>query len=96
MEQIAAVLLLVGCNTELSTCREIPVPEPIQASLAACESARPLAMRLVGAGEPKLFATCVPLESAKSGQSVSLAWALTRGGQLSVELGDSPNLVAAR
>lgn len=96
MEQIAAVLLLVGCNAELSTCREIPVPEPIHASLASCETARPLAMRLIGAGEAKLFSTCVPLDSAKTKESVSLAWVLTRGGQLSVELGDSRNLVATR
>ncbi|WP_427023757.1 hypothetical protein ACP4J4_14730 [Aureimonas ureilytica] len=96
MEQIAAVLLLVGCNAEMSTCREIPVPEPVQVSMDACETARPLAMRLAGAGETKLFSTCVPMASAKGKSSVSLAWALTRGGQLSVELGDSNNLVAAR
>ncbi|WP_062111972.1 hypothetical protein [Aureimonas sp. AU40] len=96
MEQIAAVLLLVGCNAELSTCREIPVPQPVQVSIASCEAARPLAMRLAGAGEAKLFSTCVPMDSAKAQQSVSLAWALTRSGQLTVELGDSPSLVATR
>ncbi len=96
MEQIAAVLLLVGCNAELSTCREVPVPEPIQVSLETCEAQRPLAMRMAGWEDAKLFSTCVPMASASGKSSVSLVWALTRSGQLSVELGDSGNLVAAR
>jgi len=96
MEQIAAILLLVGCNAELSSCKEVPVLEPIQASMAACETSRPLAMRMAGAGEPRIFSTCVPVTSGQNPQSVSLAWALTRGGHLAVELGETSNLVAAR
>lgn len=96
MEQIAAILLLVGCNAEMSSCKEVPLPEPIQASLSACEAARPLAMRMAGASDPKIFSTCVPVEPGKNPHAVSLAWALTRGGDLAVELGEPKNLVAAR
>ncbi len=96
MEQIAAILLIVGCNAEMSSCREVPLPEPIQASLSECEMARPLAMRMAGTGEPKIFSTCVPVSSGQNPRSVSIAWALTRGGDLAVELGEPKNLVAAR
>ena len=96
MEQIAAILLIVGCNAEMSSCREVPLPEPIQASLSACEAARPLAMRMAGAGDSKVFSTCVPIEAGENPHSVSLAWALTRGGNLAVQVGEPKNLVAAR
>ncbi len=96
MEQVAALLLIVGCSADQSTCREVPVPEPMYRSVEACEAQKPLAMRLAGSQEPRLFSTCVTFDQTKGQESAELTWALTRGGELTVEIGKPRSLVATR
>ena len=96
MEQVAALLLIVGCNADSSSCQEIPVPTPIYQSIRECETARPLTMRMSGAEQNELFARCAPIESNLEDKPVTIAWTISKGGELSVELKDAANLVASR
>lgn len=96
MEHVAALLLLVGCSPDASVCSEIPVPQPIYRSLDECEAAKPLEMRLSGTYDRRVMATCSGLTQAEVDGSASVEWAVNRSGQLTVELADAPQLVAAR
>ncbi len=96
MEHVAALLLLVGCTSDSTVCTEIPVPTPIYRSMAECEAAKPLEMRLSGTFDRRVMGSCTGLSQAEVDGSASVEWAVNRAGQLSVALTDPPQLVASR
>lgn len=96
MEQIAAIMLLVGCSPNNTACHEIPVPTPIYQSVEACKAELPLAIRMSGASGSQVLGSCSGVDSAMLEQSATIDWAVSRGGELQVAVKAAPNLVASR
>lgn len=81
MEQIAAILLLLGCSDDGRVCTEL---HPRQANFdteASCEAAVPDALRMAGEENPLALAKCVPFEPLADGQ-VDIVWHLNDRGEL--------------
>ena len=96
MEPIAALMLLVGCNADMSSCTEVAVPTPIYASADECEAALPLEMRMSGTGDLRLLGSCTGVDRAALDRSSHVEWAVNRSGRLTVALADETAVVAQR
>ena len=97
MEHIAALMLLVGCSSDLNSCKEIPVPVPAYETLADCERELPLQVRLSDSGMPKVYGACKEVEPELFEQSASLEWSVTRDGRLGIEIvADDARQIASR
>ncbi len=96
MEPIAALMLLVGCNADLSSCTEVPVPTPIYASASDCDRALPLEMRMAGTGDAQLLGRCTPVDRSSLDRGAGIEWAVNRSGALAVALTDETAVVASR
>lgn len=96
MDQLAALLLIVGCTSDSAVCTEIPAPTPVYRSVAECEAAKPLAVRLTTTYDQRVLATCHGVAPAMLDSATSVDWAVSRAGNLTVALTSEPNLVASR
>lgn len=86
MEHLVAVMLLVGCNANGSTCSEIPAPVPFFASQAECEAELGLQMRLTHTFDNRVLGACKGVDEALLEQSATIEWAVSRGGQLQFDV----------
>lgn len=86
MEHLVAIMLLVGCSADGSTCTEIPVPTPSYSSVAECQSELGLQMRLSGTYDNRVLGACKAVDEALLEESVTVAWAVNGGGRLLVEI----------
>ena len=96
MEQIAAIMLLVGCSADNSVCTEIPVPTPIYRSVAECEAQMPFEIRMSDTFDNRVLGACKAVDHTIFEQSASIDWAVSRSGQLQVEISAEPSMVASR
>jgi len=79
MEQLAAILLIVGCSEDLTSCQQVPAPVPIYASAAECEASLPDAVGGQIDGFPQILARCVTTEEP---QGTRLTWNVSTEGHL--------------
>lgn len=86
MDQIVAIMLLVGCSGDGANCREIPVPAPSYASVADCQADLPLQLRFTSTYDDRVVGSCTGVEAAALTESATIEWALSRGGDLRVEI----------
>lgn len=98
MEQITALLLIVGCSDDLAVCTEVPAPAPLYASVAQCEEVLPPAMRRQMHDFPQILGKCVPVDPALGEMEAEIVWEITPRGHLiaSVEPGTDYSLAARR
>jgi len=96
MDQIAALMMLVGCSSGQTACTEIPVPTPIYASIDACRSALPLQMRLSSTFDSRVAGECHPISHADLERPMSIEWAVSRSGDLRIAIEPDSSLVAGR
>lgn len=97
MDTLAALMLLVGCNADLSSCTEVPVPSPVYASASACERALPMEMRFAATGDRRMIGSCTAVDEAALERAASVEWAVNRAGRLAVALvEDDTSRVASR
>lgn len=96
MEHLVAIMLLVGCNTDGSTCTEIPVPTPAYSSLADCENDLALQMRLTQTFDNRVLGGCKAVDEALLEEEATIDWAVNRAGNLLIEIeASAPTVVAA-
>ncbi len=96
MEQFLAVMLLVGCSSDQEVCSEIPVPTPFYSSVEDCRTDLGLQMRFSSTYDNKVFGACTPVDEAMMEQSGTVEWAISRSGELMVEVrADEPQIAAA-
>lgn len=79
MEQLAAILLIVGCSEDLAACQQVPAPLPIYASANECEAALPEAIGGHVDGFSQILARCVTTEEP---QRTRLTWDVSTEGHL--------------
>lgn len=96
MEHVAAFMLLVGCNSDVSVCQEIPVPVPAYETVEQCNRDLPLQIRLSGSSDRTILGACKAVEPEVFEQSASIDWSVSQAGQLSIEFDGEPQMVASR
>jgi hypothetical protein len=82
MEHIAAILLIVGCSSDLTQCRELPAPTPLFETAEACAQTRPFAVDELAGRKPRVFGTCVAVDPALEEEPAEIVWAVTPDGRL--------------
>ncbi|WP_047147353.1 hypothetical protein [Aquamicrobium sp. LC103] len=98
MEQIAALLLIIGCSEDLTQCKELPAPVPVFESSEQCDAAQTDAFRAFTRDYTQLFAKCVEVDSALEEMDAEIVWDITEAGDLVVSVepvGDSRIVVAS-
>jgi len=91
MEQLAAILLLIGCSDDLGTCRQVPAPEPIYSSMIDCEATLPDAVGRQVDNFPQILAQCLP---ANDPEASRVAWNISPEGHLLASVETKPEYLA--
>lgn len=86
MEHIAALLLIVGCSQDLSSCDELPAPVPIYETVTECDAELPVALRRFDGARPRVMATCVMVDPALEEEDAELVWDIGPDGRLSAAI----------
>lgn len=82
MEHVAALLLMVGCSSDLSECRELPAPIALYEAYEDCESDRPAALAGVRGQSDHIMANCVEIDPALDSEDAELVWDVDPDGVL--------------
>ena len=85
MSQLAAVLLLVACPTDLNDCRETGAPQPIYESAMACRRDM-LAQPSISLDGKQLLGTCVAVDPAMIAEDAEIVWDVSGKRELSAEV----------
>lgn len=97
MEHIAALLLIVGCSSDLAECRELPAPVALFETEEDCDAALPSAFVARRNDSARVFARCVFVDPAMHEADAELVWDIDPDGMLvaSVEPYDASPVVVA-
>lgn len=82
MEHIAALMLLVGCSSDLSECRELPAPVAVFETAEECAAMRGPAMQDFSGQVQRVFGTCIGLDPALEEDYAELVWSVHPDGRL--------------
>lgn len=85
MSQLAAVLLLVACPTNLNECRETSAPQPLYESAMACRRDM-LAQPSISLDGKQLLGACVVIDPAMIAEDAEIVWDVTDNRELSAEI----------
>ncbi|MDP3898282.1 MAG: hypothetical protein Q8Q62_16565 [Mesorhizobium sp.] len=94
MEHIAALLLIVGCSQDLSSCHELPAPVSIYEKATECDAELPIALRQFDGFRPRVMATCVAVDPALEEQDAELVWDIGPDGRLTAAI-EVPRMTVA-
>lgn len=97
MDHLVAVMLLVGCSADGTACAEVPLPTPIYSSIEECRSDLAMQLRFASSSDDRLLGSCAAVDEALLEQSATVEWAVSRGGDLLVEVRrqEDPSLAAS-
>ncbi|THK37958.1 hypothetical protein EHS39_10685 [Ensifer sp. MPMI2T] len=84
MEHVAAIMVLVGCMQNTTTCREVPSPVVAFETLEECQALLPPAMEEVGKVFKTAYGECAVVDPALFVESAVIEWAITPAGKLQV------------
>lgn len=82
MEHVAAILLLVGCSSDLATCQEIPAPTAIYETDEECRVELRVGLAAAAGTAPRTFGTCVYVDPASEEEDAELVWDVRPDGKL--------------
>ncbi|PTE08845.1 hypothetical protein [Mesorhizobium helmanticense] len=94
MEHIAAVLLVIGCSSNITECRELNVPVSVFETAAECTAERPFAMSDVRSQAARIVAKCLPVDPALEDDYDQIVWNVGPDGTLDASV-EISNLVVA-
>ena len=101
-EDIAALLLVIGCSDDLSQCSELPAPVSIFETKEDCDQQLPDSLGAFTGQFEQLYAQCLSVDPAMEDEDTELVWEVHPDGTLiaSVEAAspqeiDSTNTLAA-
>lgn len=95
MEHIAALLLIVGCSSDLNECRELPAPVPLYETFEECDAALSAALRDFSGRQPRIFAQCVYVDPAMEEEDAVLTWDIRPDGTLEASVEPAELMVAS-
>lgn len=91
MEQLAAVLLLIACPADITSCREASAPQPFFESIADCKREMQ-AHRPVSMDGYQLLSTCLPVDPNVVFEDAEIIWDVSNGRELTAEVRMYPDL----
>ena len=90
VEDIGALLLIVGCFDDLSQCRELPPPVSIFETTEACDQQLPDLLGAVTGGFEQLYAQCLAVDPALEDEDAELVWEVRPDGTLFASIEATP------
>ena len=82
VEDIAALLLIVGCSDDLSQCRELPAPVSIFETKEGCDQQLPESLGAFTGQFEQLYAQCLSVDPAMEDEDAELVWEVHPDGTL--------------
>ena len=94
VEDIGALLLIIGCSDDLSHCRELPPPVSVFETKEACDQQLPDSLGAFTGQFEQLYAQCLPVDPVMEDEDAELVWEVRPDGTLfaSVEEPDRSRL----
>jgi hypothetical protein len=86
MEHIAAVLLIVGCSSGFSDCRELPAPTALFETFEECEDVLPASLTEHHQQGLHVTGACVYVDPAAEEEDAELVWSVSPDGALEAEV----------
>ena len=81
-EDIAALLLVIGCSDDLSQCRELPAPVSIFEMKEDCDQQLPDSLGAFTGQFEQLYAQCLSVDPAMEDEDAELVWEVHADGTL--------------
>ena len=81
-EDIAALLLVIGCSDDLSQCSELPAPVSIFETKEDCDQQLPDSLGAFTGQFEQLYAQCLPVDPAMEDEDTELVWDVHPDGTL--------------
>ena len=93
-EDIAALLLVIGCSDDLSQCRELPAPVSIFETKEDCDQQLPDSLGAFTGQFEQLYAQCLSVDPAMEDEDTELVWEVHPDGTLfaAVEAAPPPEI----
>lgn len=79
MENIAAILLMIGCSGNLADCEEIAVPTLAYETMAECNSDLSSVQSAAEGTFPRVFAECLAVDPRLIEADAELVWDIEDG-----------------
>ena len=95
MEHIAALLLIIGCSSDLGECRELPSPVTVFETYEECESELPASLARLNGTQPRVLAKCLYVDPAMEEEDAELVWDVRPDGTLVASIGPSETIIAS-
>lgn len=95
MEDIAALLLVIGCSKDLSQCQELPAPVPIFETEEECAALLQPTIASFTGKRPAVLGQCVYVDPAMPEEDAQLVWNVEADGKLIARIVSAGTLVAA-
>ena len=94
VEDIGALLLIIGCFDDLSQCHELPPPVSVFETTEACDQQLPDSLGAFTGQFEQLYAQCLPVDPAMEDEDAELVWEIHPDGTLfaSVEAVPPPRI----
>jgi hypothetical protein len=89
-EDIAALLLVIGCSDDLSQCRELPAPVSIFETKEDCDQQLPDSLGAFTGQFEQLYAQCLSVDPAMEDEDTELVWEVHRDGTLIASVEAAP------
>ncbi|WP_296742110.1 hypothetical protein [Mesorhizobium sp.] len=95
MEHIAALLLVIGCSSNMTDCRELSVPVSVFETFEACTAERPFALGDLQGQAAHVVGKCLAVDPALEDDYDQIAWNVRPDGTLDASLEVSGMLIAS-
>ena len=89
-EDIAALLLVIGCSDDLSQCRELPAPVSIFETKEDCDQQLPDSLGAFTGQFEQLYAQCLSVDPAMEDEDTELVWEVHPDGTLFASVEAAP------
>ena len=93
-EDIGALLLIIGCSDDFSTCSELPASLSIFETKEDCDQQLPNSLGAFTGQFEQLYAQCLPVDPAMEDEDTELVWDVHPDGTLiaSVKAASPPDI----
>ena len=95
MEHIAALLLVIGCSSSMTECRELSVPVSVFETAEQCTAERPFALADVQGQAQHVVAKCLAVDPDLEDDYDQIVWNVRPDGSLDAALQISNVMVAS-
>ena len=90
VEDIGALLLIIGCSDDLSQCHELPAQVSVFETKEACDQQLPDSLGAITGQFEQLYAQCLPVDPAMEDEDAELIWEVHPDGTLFASVEAAP------